>query len=138
MALCDTDGYALLGNAALRSRASACAGMPDKCCHKMLLFAVTDFTVYTGAEGARTESACSLLLLRSCSSCTVQHAVWQQVDALCDKSPVCAPQRLKVQKTVSAAQLAKIQSLEEQLQRSQAQNRQLQQQLAAAEAANQQ
>jgi hypothetical protein len=64
----------------------------------------------------------------------LQGSVQQQLDALCDLSPVCAPARLKRQKEATERQQEEIEILRIQLQRSQAQVQRLQQQLEAAQA----
>ena len=59
--------------------------------------------------------------------------MWQQLDALCDRSPVCAPARLRRQQAENQRLHQANQGLQEQLAQSRAHNRQLQQQLAQSE-----
>ena len=72
---------------------------------------------------------CYVLLL------VVQGSVQQQLEELCDLSPVCAPARLKRQKEANAQLRVEVEILRMQLQRSQAQIQRLQQQQQQDEAA---
>jgi hypothetical protein len=69
----------------------------------------------------------SLLLL--------QGSVQEQLEELCDRSPVCAPTRARRQREVNKQLRVDNRILRLQLQRSQAQVQQLQRELKAAQAA---
>jgi hypothetical protein len=68
--------------------------------------------------------------------CVLQSSVGEQLDALLDRSPVCAPARLQSQRADNEELQEEVDSLQKQLARSQARNRQLEQHLAAAQLAS--
>jgi uncharacterized protein YlxW (UPF0749 family) len=67
----------------------------------------------------------------------LQGSVQEQLEALCDSSPVCAPAQARRQREANKQLRVDNRSLRIQLQRSQAQVQQLQRQLKAAQAAGQ-
>jgi hypothetical protein len=67
----------------------------------------------------------------------LQGSVQEQLEALCDLSPVCAPAQARKHREANKQLQLEVKTLRMQLQRSQAQNQLLQQQLKAAQEAGQ-
>lgn len=83
---------------------------------------------HTLLSHVRARYRVSLLLL--------QGSVREQLEALCDRSPVCAPAMLRKQRETIGQLQSEVETLRMQLHRSQTQVQQLQQQLEAAQAAD--
>jgi hypothetical protein len=113
--------------------------------HKGTMPAASCFSTCTAACSVLTRHrlchitmcCCILTSAAVCRCRWLQGSVREQLEALCDRSPVCAPAMLRGQReTIGQLQL-EVETLQMRLQRSQAQVQQLQRQLKAAQAADQ-